>query len=466
MKMTGASKTLKRLYWMPLIAVSSVLQVRVLFQPYKISQGQAEPLTSRNSSCCEPCRNASVSNSQETTKPTTSRWNHSMLRDDDDHHPHAGARDENGTWPYIPDVTAIRRGVLERIQEQSIDPKYYLPLEASDSTVCQDGPGQGFEGPSGYQVLREYVELDGPDPLPQETAPVDERESSTRDGHWQRHRHGPPSSVSRKDAVVPPPRILCALKTHVANHDQVADVVDTWGWRCDGFFAASTKTQRDIGAVDLLHKGKEEYNNLWQKVRSMLAFMYDNYLDDYDYFLLADDDTFIVMENLRNYLLSIESATGGRDARPLYIGSPVVNGETYYHTGGPGYVLNRSALRFLVEDGLPYYFAHIVNVRAPEDYYLGAIMTVLHIPIVDTSDASNRERFFDDLRTLGNDKWAKNSNLLMYRRGKRKGRDFVSTQSIGFHRIKSMKRFSAILYNACPRGTVLGDAQNSTVAPA
>jgi hypothetical protein len=451
----GTGRQLKGLHLMLLIAVSAFLHVRVLLQ---IDQGHVRVELTSTLWCEASCRNSSISNEK---KPRASRrWSHDIVRD----HPHAGARDENGTWPYIPDVTAIRRTVLARIQEQSIDPKHYLPLLDTESTVCQDAPGAGFEGPSGYKVLREYVELDGPDPLPQGTAPVDERPSSTRDGHWQRYqRHGSAASSTSGESPRLPPRILCGLKTHAANHHLVAHVADTWGWRCDGFFAASSKTQRDIGAVNLLHKGKEEYNNLWQKVRSMMAFMYDNYLDDYDYFLLADDDTFIVLENLRNYLLSLESATGGRDARPLYIGSPVVNGDTYYHTGGPGYVLNRSALRFLVEDGLPYYFAYLTNVRAPEDYHLGAIMTVLHIPIVDTSDASNRERFFDDLGTLGDDQQPKNSDLLMYRRGNRKGRDFVSTQSIGFHGIKSMKRFSAILYNACPRGTVLGDAQNSTV---
>jgi hypothetical protein len=329
-----------------------------------------------------------------------------------------------------------------------------------DSSVCQDAPGTGFEGQNGYKALREYVELDGPDPLPEEEAPVYEGWTTTRRGHLQRYKLGPPP-ISHTG--VAPPRILCGLKTHVGKHDKVAEVADTWGWKCDGFFAASTKTERDIGAVDLLHKGPEEYDNLWQKVRSMVAFMYDYYLDDYDYFLLADDDTFIIMENLHNYLLSLESATGGRDSRPLYIGSPFSGHYSHYNTGGPGYLLNRDALRRLVEDGLPYYFAADFG---GEDVLMGTIMTILHIHIVDTSDAANRQRFFhDDLESVASDKILELYRFFMYSRGERAGRNVMSTQSIGFHRIYSMKRFSAILYNACPIGTTLGDAQNSTVAP-
>jgi hypothetical protein len=36
-----------------------------------------------------------------------------------------------------------------------------------------------------------------------------------------------------------------------------------------------------------------------QKGRSMVAFMYDYYLDDYDYFLTVIDDSLIIMERRR-----------------------------------------------------------------------------------------------------------------------------------------------------------------------
>jgi hypothetical protein len=389
---------------------------------------------------------------------STRQWNHSVVRD----HPHAGARDENGTWHYVPDVEAIRRIVLERIQNDpdSTDPNHYLPLEPH-STVCQVAPGEGFEQPDGYKVLREYVEVDGPDPLPEEQAPVPEAYVDTREGNLLRHRAAPATTGSRNDVPLPP-RILCSVYTHKGSHARIAGIAETWGWRCDGFFAASTETDRSIGAVDLPHQGPEAYDNMWQKTRSMVAFMYDYYLEDYDYFLLAGDDTFIILENLRNYLLLLESETGGRDAQPLSIGMPISLWNVHYNTGGPSYILTRSALRRLVEQGLPYYFTDIVS--SCEDVLMGAMMAAIHVHLVDTSDAANRQRFFhDDLNSVGADTPPWMYDVLMYNHGSRGGRSLVSTQSIGFHRINSMQRFSAILYNACPIGTVLGDAQNSTL---
>jgi hypothetical protein len=388
------------------------------------------------------------------------RWDHTFMRD----HPHAGARDENGTWPYIPDVEEIRRTALQRIQndpDYSANPNHYLPFH-SNLSVCQQAPGEGFEGPHGYKALREYVELDGPDPLPEEHAPVKEEWWASRDGHLKRHRGRPQPFPPPHRTAVPPPRILCGVYTYEPSHGNIADIVDTWGWRCDGFYAASTKTNRSIGAVELPHQGEEFYGNMWQKTRSMVAFMYDYYLDDYDYFLLCGDDTFIILENLRNYLLLLESETGGRHAQPLYMGMAFSLWGVHYNTGGPGYLLSRSALQRLVEDGLDYFYTD--TVISGEDAVMGGLMTVLHVHLVDTTDAANRQRFFhDSLDEVASDSYLHLYPSLTYDHGHRTGRNIISTQSIGFHLIKSMHRFAAIVYNACPIGTVLGDAQGSTV---
>jgi hypothetical protein len=92
-------------------------------------------------------------------------------------------------------------------------------------------------------------------------------------------------------------------------------------------------------------------------------------------------------------------------------------------------------------------------------------MTALSIPIVDTSDVHHRQRFFhNDLNSVGSDDGMSMYADYMYQHHYdynprvRTGRNLVSTQSIGFHHVESMKRFHAILYQTCPDGTVLGDA--------
>ena len=49
--------------------------------------------------------------------------------------------------------------------------------------------------------------------------------------------------------------------------------------KCDGFMVASTKTDKKLGTVFIPHEGPEEYNNIWQKVRAMWSYIYDNYYE-------------------------------------------------------------------------------------------------------------------------------------------------------------------------------------------
>lgn len=79
-------------------------------------------------------------------------------------------------------------------------------------------------------------------------------------------------------------------------------IAQTWAKGCDGFFAASNYTDPPIGAIDLPHFGEEDYTNMWQKVRTMWSYAYEQYRDEYDYFYICGDDTYVVVENLRLFL--------------------------------------------------------------------------------------------------------------------------------------------------------------------
>ena len=71
----------------------------------------------------------------------------------------------------------------------------------------------------------------------------------------------------------------------------------------------STKTDPSIGTVNIVHEGPEEYKNIWQKVRSMWSYIYDNYYERYDWFHIGGDDMYLLVENLRLYLESEEILT-------------------------------------------------------------------------------------------------------------------------------------------------------------
>jgi len=189
------------------------------------------------------------------------------------------------------------------------------------------------------------------------------------------------------------PRILCMVYTMEQNHHtSIRAIRETWAGGCDGFLAFSTKDDPRIPAISLPHEGPEEYNNMWQKVRSIWRFVGTHYLDDFDFFFQGGEDLYVLPQNLRRYLATaVDDPTrddffGGRRFQQ--------SEHVFFNSGGAGYALSQATLKKFVTAGLdhPKCFPH--SHTATEDVMIArCLKEVFDIGIVDTRDATGRERF-------------------------------------------------------------------------
>lgn len=99
--------------------------------------------------------------------------------------------------------------------------------------------------------------------------------------------------------------------THEGSHaTRVQSVLDTWGLRCDRLLIMSNVTDPTVGSIRL--STDASYKNLWNKLNETIQYIWKQYGDDgnndnnehFDFYLKADDDTFVIMENLRFFLAS------------------------------------------------------------------------------------------------------------------------------------------------------------------
>lgn len=134
-------------------------------------------------------------------------------------------------------------------------------------------------------------------------------------------------------------RLLCLVPTgptHFLTRDSA--VKQTWGKRCDTLLFMTAKADPFLPTVGL--NVTEGWKYLTSKTMEAFRYVLKNHFDDADWFMKVDDDTFVIVENLRYFLASQDTE------------KPVFYGHHYayfvkqgYNGGGAGYVLSKEALR-------------------------------------------------------------------------------------------------------------------------
>ncbi|XP_050738122.1 glycoprotein-N-acetylgalactosamine 3-beta-galactosyltransferase 1-like isoform X2 [Eriocheir sinensis] len=183
-------------------------------------------------------------------------------------------------------------------------------------------------------------------------------------------------------------RIVCWAVTAPKYHETRSRAVkETWARHCDQHFFVSTKPDTYLGT--LVVNVTENYWMLWGKTRAAIRHAYENYREAGQWFIKADDDTFVIVENLKNMLKLYDHR------KPLYFGNKfqMKNISQGFMGGGAGYVLSRAAVKLLVEKGFPNKTACHPGPKGREDVELGKCLEAVGVVAGDSRDHLGRDRF-------------------------------------------------------------------------
>jgi hypothetical protein len=200
------------------------------------------------------------------------------------------------------------------------------------------------------------------------------------------------------------PKIFCIILTDNSNNSYLQQniIYNSWAKKCDNYkFIMTVPTDLNLGSTVNIDDGIEfEYNNLSfiqppgyvkdnyttlsEKMFMTFKYLYNHY-NDYDWYLKADHDTYIFMDNLRKFISDKNASlpvTYGYDFKVI-----VPNG---YHSGGGGYLLSKFSFGKI---GKKVNGNRDWNYRGAEDVDVALVLRNLDVYPEKSLDDEGRERF-------------------------------------------------------------------------
>jgi len=156
----------------------------------------------------------------------------------------------------------------------------------------------------------------------------------------------------------------------------------------------------DMTRPDCNNKNDPKCRNIWEKVHRSWAWVWKHDLDTADWFLKVDYDTYLFVDNLKDYLRPLDPS------KELYLGHNVYQ---HVHTGGP--VFNQGGATVFAHatlDKMGRFFQEMRSLKggqhtwttecvdrdgAQEEWGISNCLRRMNITATNTADALGRERF-------------------------------------------------------------------------
>ncbi|XP_034022577.1 glycoprotein-N-acetylgalactosamine 3-beta-galactosyltransferase 1-B [Thalassophryne amazonica] len=198
------------------------------------------------------------------------------------------------------------------------------------------------------------------------------------------HPHHTDEDSHVADELYKKVRVLCWVMTGPVNLETKArHVKSTWTRHCNIVIFMSSVDDPDFPTVGL--GTKEGRDQLYWKTIRAFHYVFEHHAHEADWFLKADDDAYVIVDNLR-WVLSNHTPD-----EPIYFGrrfKPYT--KQGYMSGGAGYVLSKEALRRFVEGFKSKQCTHTSYV---EDLAMGQCMEKMGVQAGDSRDTLHRETF-------------------------------------------------------------------------
>jgi hypothetical protein len=213
------------------------------------------------------------------------------------------------------------------------------------------------------------------------------------------------------------PRVFCFVPCRWGrDREKIRVIIQTWGAQCNtlALMVSSSETLPSHGIkgahiVALNLTRPDTYDNLWEKVHLSVRYLHDTHIDDADWFVKVDTDSFLYVNHLREYLKGFDPN------QALYLGKEIFSAcssARVAYNSGAGYVLSQKAL--VQVTGKLQHLKTVANwpqgkplecidtPGVPEDVSMAVCLRDAGVFSGDTRDTSSRDRFFLNTREYEN----------------------------------------------------------------